>query len=50
MELELGSWELEILRDALSITELQLLDPRLGWVHLGMNLVCKPIWGRAALF
>lgn len=50
MELELGSQELEILRDALSITELQLLDPRLGWVHLGMNLVCKPIWGRAALF
>lgn len=42
MELELGSRELEILRDVPSITELQLPGPRLGWVHLGMNLVSKP--------
>lgn len=37
VELELG-----ILRDALSISELQLPGARLSWVHLGMNQVSRP--------
>lgn len=39
----MGSW------DALSIAELLLLGPRLSWLHLGMDVVSKPSWGRATL-